>query len=549
MNEFSTLGLSQPLVDAIEELGFVQPTPIQSKAIPELLNNETDLVGLAQTGTGKTAAFGLPLVELVETDEKHIQALILAPTRELCLQIANELKLFGKHFPQLKITEVYGGADIGQQIRQLKKGVHIVVATPGRLRDLIKRKAIKLGGVEYVVLDEADEMLNMGFKQEIDDILENTPEDKLTWLFSATMPDEVRRISKNYMSDPIELSVGSRNTSNADIDHQYVITRPSERYEVLKRFLDFDASIFGLVFCRTRQDTKELADRLSHDGYNADALHGDLNQAQRDRVMAKFRTGRLQLLIATDVAARGIDVNDISHVFHFNIPEDRAFYTHRSGRTGRAGKQGISLILCHPKDLFMIREIERRLKVKFSIAHIPTGQEICQQRLKEHFQKIQNVEANEAIQAYLPEILIELEEYTKEELIEKVASLSFNRFLENYRYAVDLNKKAKDKKKTRSRDAKMTSLFINIGEIDVDGKGGFLSFICEASGIPGSAVGRIKLMDKHSFFDVEEELAEGVIHHVSKASINGRKIRINSGDRTNSKRKGKKDKKYRKKRR
>ena len=348
MNEFSILGLSKPLIDAIEELGFIQPTPIQSKAIPELLQNDTDLVGLAQTGTGKTAAFGLPLVELVETSERHTQALILAPTRELCLQIANELKQFGKHFPLLKIVEVYGGADIGRQIREVKKGAQIIVATPGRLRDMINRRAVNLNQVEYVVLDEADEMLNMGFKQEIDDILDNTPEDKLTWLFSATMPEDVRRISLNYMSNPLELNVGSKNTANDDIDHQYVVTRPSERYEVLRRYLDFDSEIFALVFCRTRGDSKELADQLARDGYNADALHGDLNQAQRDRVMDGFRTGRLRVLIATDVAARGIDVNDITHVFHFNIPEDRAFYTHRSCRTGRAGKKGISLVLCHP---------------------------------------------------------------------------------------------------------------------------------------------------------------------------------------------------------
>lgn len=549
MNEFSALGLSQPLVDAIEELGFVQPTPIQSKAIPQLLNNDTDLVGLAQTGTGKTAAFGLPLVELVDPSEKHTQAIVLAPTRELCLQIAKELKQFGKHFKQLKIKEVYGGTDIGKQIREIKRGAHIIVATPGRLRDMINRRVVAVEQIEYVVLDEADEMLNMGFKEELDDILENTPDDKLTWLFSATMPDEVRRISKSYMTDPLELSVGKRNTANADIDHQFIVVRRTEKYEALRRFLDFDPNIFGLIFCRTRRDSKELADKLARDGYNSDALHGDLNQVQRDRVMERFRTRRIQILVATDVAARGIDVQDISYVFHYNIPDDKAFYTHRSGRTGRAGNKGISLILCHPKDIVLIRDMERKLRIKFSRAHIPTGKEICESRLKAHFEAIKELPANEAIKPFLDDISADLEDLTKEELIEKFATFSFDRFFKTYSRSVDLNLKEKDRERPR-RTGRMKNLFINVGSIDVENKGGFLSFVCENANIPGSVIGKINLQHKHSFFDVEEGVANQVIERLSQTKLDGRPIRINAGDRNTSdkklNRRAKRDKRFKK---
>ncbi|MEL6850670.1 MAG: DEAD/DEAH box helicase, partial [Bacteroidota bacterium] len=341
MESFLSLGLSQPLVDSIGTLGFKTPTLIQQKAIPSMLTEDRDLVGLAQTGTGKTAAFGLPLVELVNDSEKRIQALVLAPTRELCLQIQKELSLFGQHRKNLKIKAVYGGTDIGVQIRDLRRGAHIIAATPGRLRDLIRREVVDLEQLDFLVLDEADEMLNMGFKEELDDILQYTPEEKRTWLFSATMPAEVRRISRDYMVDPIEVEAGKQNEAHADIEHQFVITRASERLPVLKRFLDVEPNAYALVFCRTRRDTKELADQLMEAGYHADALHGDLNQIQRDRVMARFRQKQIQILVATDVAARGIDVQDLTHVFHFNLSEDLSFYKHRAGRTGRAGSKGV----------------------------------------------------------------------------------------------------------------------------------------------------------------------------------------------------------------
>ncbi|MEM1119877.1 MAG: DEAD/DEAH box helicase [Bacteroidota bacterium] len=550
MSDFASLGLSQPLVDAIGNLGFVTPTAIQEQAIPVLLEDESDLIGLAQTGTGKTAAFGLPLIDMVDAQEKVTQALVLAPTRELCLQIAKELEQFGKHIRSLKVLAVYGGTDIYQQMKAIKRGVQIVVATPGRLRDLIKRKAINIEEIEYVVLDEADEMLNMGFKEEIDEILDNTPDDKLTWLFSATMPREVRRISRNYMTDPTEIKVGHANSSNQDIDHQYVTVYPSDRYEVLRRFLDFNANAFGLVFTRTRRDAREVADMLGRDGYNADALHGDLTQAQRDRVMKQFRDRRLQILVATDVAARGIDVNDITHVFHYNIPEDLSFYTHRSGRTGRAGNKGISLVLAHPRDVSILRRLERILKVEFSQIRIPTGEEICEQRLLNQIDKIKEEDINEQVAALMPKLLERLgEDMTMEELLAKVTSISFARFLKTYRKAKDLNQRerrgsgrdrdrgGRDRRgggRDRGRGGRRNRrqrLFINIGAMDVGGKGPFINMICREAKVSGQAIGRIDMQDKFTFFEIEEDAAEQVISELSDAEFEGRTIRVNAGDR------------------
>jgi ATP-dependent RNA helicase DeaD len=550
MSDFASLGLTQPLVEAIGKLGFVTPTAIQERAIPALLDDDSDFIGLAQTGTGKTAAFGLPLIDLVESDERYTQALVLAPTRELCLQIAKELEQFGKHIRSLKILAVYGGSDIYTQIKAIKKGVQIIVATPGRLRDLIKRKAVNIEEIDYVVLDEADEMLNMGFKEEIDEILDNTPEEKLTWLFSATMPREVRRISSNYMTDPIEMRVGQANSSNQDIDHQYVGIYPSERYEVLRRFLDYNSGCFGLVFTRTRRDAREVAEMLGKDGYRADALHGDLTQAQRDRVMARFRDRRLQILVATDVAARGIDVNDITHVFHYNIPEDISFYTHRSGRTGRAGNKGISLVLAHPRDIGILKRLERTIKVKFSQAHIPTGDEICEKRLLERMEDIKEAEVHEQVANLLPKLVEQLEDMSKEELLSKIASLSFARFLKTYRKAKDLNRREprerrgsrqngsdRNEYRRNGRRNRRQRLFINIGSMDVGGKGPFISMICREARISGQAIGRIDMQDKFTFFEVEEDAAEQVIRQLSESDFEGRSIRINAGDRFDRKKK------------
>ena len=533
MNEFESLGLSQELVKAVDAMGFVTPTPIQSKTIPILLEDERDFIGLAQTGTGKTAAFGLPLIDLIDKDASQTQAVILAPTRELCIQITKELNNFGKNLKKLRIVPVYGGTDIRNQIRDIKRGAHIIVATPGRLRDMINRKAVNLREIDWVVLDEADEMLNMGFKEEIDAILEGTPEDKLTWLFSATMPQNVRRIARNYMEDPFELKIGTLNSSNKDIEHQYTILRPSQRYEALRRYLDYELNIFALVFTRTRRDAKEVAERLNRDGYAADALHGDLTQGQRDYVMGGFRSRRLKILVATDVAARGIDVDEVTHVFHYNIPEDISFYTHRAGRTGRAGNKGLSIVFTHPKDAGILRLIERRVKIKFTKAHIPTGQEVCDRRLEYRMARIKETEVSKEVEAIMPKILAEIEDLTKEELMEKFATLSFTKFLKQYRRAEDLNiaqsrPQRRPERRGRGGNVPRQRLFMNIGSIDVRDKAGFLSLLCKDGEIPGYAVGKIDMHEKFTFVEIEEDFAERVIRRFKNASFQGRPIRINS---------------------
>ena len=528
MENFTGLGLSEPLVETITGLGFEKPTPIQTQAIPILLEEDKDLIGLAQTGTGKTAAFGLPLLDLVDTEKRQTQALILAPTRELCLQITKELLAFSTHLKKLRIQPVYGGADIYTQIRNLKKGAHIIVATPGRLRDLIRREEVDLSGIEFVILDEADEMLNMGFKEELDDILQYTPKDKSAWLFSATMSSDVKRISRQYMSNPVEVSVRKENLTNVDIDHQYVTVYPSGRFEALKRFLDYNPDTYGVVFCRTRKGSKNLADDLAKEGYRADALHGDLNQSQRDRVMERFRSKRLQVLIATDVAARGIDVQDLTHVFHFNIPEDLAFYTHRSGRTGRAGKKGISLVFAHPNDITLLYRLEHMTKIRFTEVKIPTGREICEHQVLSHVQKIKETPVNEEIGTFLPKIIDQFEGLTKEEVIERMAAFSFNNFLRKYLHAPDLNRGGKRKKRDFSAD--MHRLFINVGHLDLENKGQFLSLVCQYADIPGSVIGKIDMKRTHTYFDVEKTVVDKVKKRFSNSTLEGRSIRVNDGD-------------------
>ena len=530
MNEFATLGLSQPIVDAVEDLGFVSPTPIQAKAIPILLEDERDFVGLAQTGTGKTAAFSLPLIELIDMDQNQTQAVIIAPTRELCIQITKELHNFGKNFKKLRIVPVYGGAEIRQQIRDIRKGAHIIAATPGRLRDMINRKAVNLSNIDWVVLDEADEMLNMGFKEEIDAILEDTPDDKLTWLFSATMPQNVRRIARNYMSDPYELSIGRTNSSNKDIVHESTILRPAQRYEALCRYIDSDPKLFALVFTRTRKDASELADRLNRDGYSADALHGDLSQKQRDYVMGKFRSRKIKLLIATDVAARGIDVDEITHVFHYNVPEDISFYTHRAGRTGRAGNKGLSIAFTHPKDIGLIRLIERKANIKFSKAHIPTGEEVCDTRLLHKMESIKSVEVSKEIEEVMPKLLAEVEHLSKEELLAKFATLSFSKILKQYKGAADLNvpqRRSQRRPEQRNGSARRQWLFMNLGAIDVGDKAGFLSFLCKDSNIPGYVIGKIDMRDKFTLVEIDDDFADKVIRKFNNSYFRGRNIRVN----------------------
>jgi len=444
MMTFEELGLSQPVLKAIGELGFESPTPIQEKAIPAVLTGEEDMVALAQTGTGKTAAFGLPLTQLINFESRQVQAVVLCPTRELCMQITRDLQNFTKYLGGAHVVSIYGGASIEGQIREVRKGPQIIVGTPGRMVDMIDRGVVNLTTIQYVVLDEADEMLNMGFKEDLDMILSDTPATKSTWLFSATMPDEVLRISRSYMKDPVEITVGGKNTGNENIEHQYYVVHQRDKYLALKRIADYNPDIFAIVFCRTKIETQQIADALIKDGYNADALHGDLSQAQRDHVMKRYRSRSLQMLVATDVAARGIDVNDVTHVINYNLPDEIENYTHRSGRTARAGKKGVSIAIINMKEVYKIRQIEKIIKQTFEKAHIPTPFEVCEKQLFHLVQGVHNIEVNEkAIGAYLPKVFEEFADMTKEEVITRFVSVEFNRFLDYYRNAPDLNESEK----------------------------------------------------------------------------------------------------------
>src|SRR6476660_273602 len=448
---FEALGIEEGLLHSIKALGFTQPTPIQEKAIPVLLQGTKDFVGLAQTGTGKTAAFGLPLLQLIDAGKKHPQALAVCPTRELCMQIVNEIELFKKHIRGAHVVAVYGGASIGAQIRDLKRGVQIVVATPGRLIDLIERKAINLEQIEYVVLDEADEMLNMGFQEDIEFILQNTPKRESTWLFSATMPPEIRKVSKRYMRQPIEITIGKLNTANINIDHQYYLTTAHYRYEALKRLIDFNPGIYGLIFTRTKADAQEISEKLIREGYDIDALHGDLTQAQRDKVMGQFRDKSLQLLIATDVAARGIDVQGITHVINYELPEDVDIYTHRSGRTGRAGNSGVSVSIVTPKEIYRLRQIERMLNNRFHKMDIPAGKDVCRKQFFHFIDKMLQADISHGeYETYLPLLKERFSTVEKEEILQRVAALEFDRFLKYYENAADLNLREEKKEAIKS---------------------------------------------------------------------------------------------------
>ncbi|MBB5636071.1 ATP-dependent RNA helicase DeaD [Pedobacter cryoconitis] len=539
INPFKLLGISDDVVNAVKDLGFENPTPIQEQAIPVLLEGNNDFVGLAQTGTGKTAAFGLPLIELIDFKMNKPQALILCPTRELCLQIASDIKNYSKNTPGASVVAVYGGANIVQQLREIRNGVQVVVATPGRMLDIIGRKAIDFSSVKYVVLDEADEMLNMGFQEDINDILSTTPDDKKTWLFSATMPPEVRRIAKNYMDNPTELTMGTKNTGNVNIEHEYYVVRARDKYAALKRIVDFNPEIFAVVFCKTKMDTQDVAENLIKDGYNADALHGDLSQQQRDKVMQRFRDRNMQLLIATDVAARGIDVNNVTHVINYSLPDEIESYTHRSGRTGRAGKSGVSICIINSKETGKIRQIERIIGKQFTKAELPTGFDVCEKQLFSLVHKVHNVEVNEAqIEQYIPRIMDEFAELSKEEVIKRFASLEFNRFLEYYKNAPDLNAAANDERGERSergargaRNSDFTRLFINVGSVDEFTRGDLLSFVCNNGKISGKNIGKIDLKGVYSFFEVENAIVDSLFANFKDIQFNNRSVRIEkSGD-------------------
>lgn len=520
---FRELGLQESLLNAVTDLGFETPTTIQEKAITALLSEKHDLVGLAQTGTGKTAAFGLPLLHNIDEDVKHIQGLILSPTRELCVQITEDLTKFAK-YKKIKNVAVYGGASIDKQIQSIRRGVQIVVATPGRLGDLIKRKAIDLSTVSIAILDEADEMLNMGFKDELDLILGETPADKQTWLFSATMPREVRRIASSYMTNPVEITSGEANTTNENIEHQYVIVNHRVRYEALKRVLDFNPEIFAVVFCRTRMETQEVADKLTKDGYNSDALHGDLSQAQRDRVMAKFRDKTLSILVATDVAARGIDVNDVTHVIHYQLPEEVENYTHRSGRTARAGKKGISIALVGTKDKYKINQLEKITGAKFAELAPPSSEEICEKKLVSFGKELLETAIDASMDKYISKLNEMFEEVSKEDLIKKIASGQMKQLLEYYGSKKDLDVSDGERDSRANKDS--DRYFINLGKLDDLTPKELKELLVDQLGLNADLLGNAEIKDSFSFFEYKKGFVKEVEGVSDKLEYNERSIRV-----------------------
>ena len=549
MNAFEALGLNEQLVQAITEMGFENPTPIQEKAIPVLLSGTTDFVGLAQTGTGKTAAFGLPLLHLIDVSQKHPQALIVCPTRELCLQICNDLMKFKKHVKGLNVEPVYGGASIVMQIRELRKGVQIVVATPGRLIDLIERKAIDLQKVKYVVLDEADEMLNMGFRDDIDFVLKNTILRESIWLFSATMPTAVKAISKNFMTNPIEVTMGKKNTANVNIDHQYFITPAHSRFDTLKRLVDFNPGMYGVIFTRTKADAQEVAERLVKEGYDIEALHGDLTQQQRDKVMGRFRAKSIQLLIATDVAARGIDVDGITHVINYELPDDIEVYTHRSGRTARAGKSGICITICHSREAYKIRSIEKMINAQFHRLDIPSGKDVCRKQFFHFMDKLMLADiSNGEYENYLPDLQEKFADVSKEDVLKRVAALEFNHFLKYYQNSEDLNTKTDSRERrdngresgsferrersnfSRTVDNGFSRLFINLGTKDGFYKASFLQFILDESNLNKEVLGKIDIREMNAWIEVDKAAAGKMIKSLDGKKYNGRQVRMNEAD-------------------
>ena len=555
MNAFEALGLNEQLVQAIADLGFETPTPIQEQAIPILLSGTTDFVGLAQTGTGKTAAFGLPLLHLININERHPQALIVCPTRELCLQITNDLATYTKHTKGLFTEAVYGGASITMQIRNLKRGVHIVVATPGRLIDLIERKAIDLQKVKYVVLDEADEMLNMGFRDDIDFVLKNTINRESIWLFSATMPPEVRAIAKNFMTDPKEITVGKKNSGNVNIDHQFFIVAAHQRYETLKRYIDFNPGMYGIIFTRTKLDAQDISEKLVREGYEIEALHGDLTQQQRDKVMGRFRQKHLQLLIATDVAARGIDVDGITHVINYELPDDMEVYTHRSGRTARAGKTGICISICHSRESYKIKQLERMVNAQFHKLDVPSGKDVCRKQFFHFMDKLMKADiSNGDYETYMADLQEKFADVSKEEVLQRVAALEFNHFLKYYENAQDLNSniRSADMRSTERRDGGSresgnrdgsrkergnfqhdngyTRLFVNLGTKDCFYKASFLQFILDESNLNKEVLGKIDMKEMNSWIEIDKAAAPAMIKSIDGKKHNGRQVRMNEAD-------------------
>lgn len=582
MTDFKNFNLKNEILNAIDELNYQTPTEIQEKSIPFLLNNHNDYIGLAQTGTGKTAAFGLPILQNINTNNSEIQCLILAPTRELCLQITKDLTNYSKYIDGLRIVPIYGGASIEMQLREIKQGVHIVVGTPGRILDLSKRSYFNLDRIKYLVLDEADEMLNMGFKDDLDAILSKTPKGKQTLLFSATMPNEIRKIAENYMNNPTEISVGEKNAGAENVKHFFYVVNARDRYLALKRVVDMYPKIYGIVFCRTRKETQEIAEKLIQDGYDADSLHGDLSQQQREHVMGKFRSQHLQILVATDVAARGLDVNNLSHIINYNLPDENEIYIHRSGRTGRAGKSGISISIIHSKELSKIKSIEKLLKRDVVLQKIPSGKEICRIQLMSMIDKIEQIETNEEqIEDFLPLIMKKLDWLSREDLIKRFVSLEFNRFLMYYQNSKDINVDIKrkgnnsdddfqdDRRRSRrnddngrgsSRDSgrgntrgegrdkgrvegrdkgrgegrkgksgdKMlfSKYFLSIGEKDGFTKSKLLELINSRDDLAGVEVGKIEILKTHCFFELDSRYDETTMKAFKNRRYDGVRLKI-----------------------
>ena len=519
------------MIEVLEKLGYEQPTPIQEQAIPMLLgNNPTDFIGLAQTGTGKTAAFGLPLVELIDTDSRAIQALIMAPTRELGQQTAKQLVSFASNDRKLNVECVYGGANIATQIKAMKGPVQILVATPGRLLDLMKRKAVRLDDVKYVVLDEADEMLNMGFKEDIDAILEHTPEERVTWLFSATMPSEIRRIVKKYMDSPLEVHINSEQKTNEDISHAYVVTKATNKIPALRRFLDVQPEMRGILFCRTRRETQQIADDLGDMGYSVEALHGDLSQGQRDAVMKRFKTRSMQLLIATDVAARGIDVNDLTHVLHHTLPDQLESYTHRSGRTGRAGKKGISLAFINSREGRKLSELEKKIKVKFERVEVPNIDEIQNIRMETWAKQLLKTPIDERAPGIMAEVEPSLGKLSKEDLLLRLISSQLEQLIGSGGHGGDLNEHASASSRGESRNSKPNRFFINVGVMDGLDRNDILYFLSDISGVNRKYFTDLSLQKNCTFFDVDMGHVEGFEGRFDGIEVDGRNIRVNKDD-------------------
>ena len=575
MTLFSEMGLSSEIQLAIEELGFEQPTPIQEKVVPFLLEKKQDMVALAQTGTGKTAAFGLPIIQQIDLSKKTTQVLILSPTRELALQIASDINNFSKYLPKINVAVVYGGADINKQIGEVTRGAQIVVGTPGRTLDLIKRKKLKVNEIDWLVLDEADEMLSMGFKDDLDAILENSPKEKQTLLFSATMPNEIVAIANKYMTNPFEISIGKKNTGAENVEHHFYIIHAKDRYLALKRVADINPNIYGIIFCRTRMETKEIADKLIQDGYNADALHGDLSQAQRDHVMARFRSKHLQMLVATDVAARGLDVNDLTHVINYNLPDDPEIYIHRSGRTGRAGKKGISVTLIHLREKSKLRQVEKMVNNPFIQKKVPAGREICEKQLFSLIDTMEKIEVNEAqIGEFMPVIYKKLAWLDREELIKHFVSVEFNRFLDYYKNAPDINvdeskqserdsgpsersrrkrdrnsnrdqrdqnvnrpersnnsnrgerKNKQERGEKRRANYDFSRFFLNLGKKNGISKRSIIDLINQNLPSQSVEIGSIEVLKSFSFFEIDKRYEKEVLKAFKNANYKGQRIGI-----------------------